>query len=93
MWSCYVADVMYSWVGVGAFVYCTLFQVLFLVRRENREDANKFGKGSTIMTEWITESKYPEYKEYQMRVNKFIPGPSAFRGGDETPAPITKKDQ
>lgn len=52
-----------------------------------------FGEGSTIMTESISGSKYPEYKEYQMRVNKFIPGPSAFRGGDETLAPISKKDQ
>lgn len=93
MWSCYVADVVYSWVGVGALVYCALFQVLSPCEKEDQGDTNTSGKGSTIMTEWITGSKYSEYKEYQMRVNKFIPGPSTFRGGDETPAPIAKKNQ
>ncbi|KAF3770001.1 DUF1295-domain-containing protein [Cryphonectria parasitica EP155] len=29
--------------------------------------------GSTILTEWITAKKYPEYTEYQRQVGKFIP--------------------
>lgn len=28
---------------------------------------------STILTEWITGGKYPEYKEYQQQVGKFFP--------------------
>lgn len=28
---------------------------------------------STVLTEWITGSKYPEYKEYQRQVGKFFP--------------------
>lgn len=28
---------------------------------------------STILTEWITAGKYPEYKEYQRQVGKFMP--------------------
>ena len=30
-------------------------------------------QASTWLTEWITSSKYPEYKEYQARVGKFLP--------------------
>lgn len=30
-------------------------------------------QASTWFTELITSSKYPEYKEYQSRVSKFIP--------------------
>lgn len=33
MWSCYVADVTYSWAGAGAFFYCAVFQVPSLGRR------------------------------------------------------------
>lgn len=29
--------------------------------------------GSTILTEVITAGKYPEYKEYQRQVGKFVP--------------------
>ncbi|PSS03799.1 hypothetical protein BD289DRAFT_97607 [Coniella lustricola] len=29
--------------------------------------------GSTILTEWITAGKYPEYSEYQKQVAKFLP--------------------
>lgn len=29
--------------------------------------------GSTILTEDITSKKYPEYAEYQLQVNKFLP--------------------
>ncbi|CAN8097254.1 unnamed protein product [Discula destructiva] len=28
---------------------------------------------STVLTEWITGGKYPEYKEYQRQVGKFMP--------------------
>lgn len=28
---------------------------------------------STVLTEWITGGKYPEYKEYQRQVGKFFP--------------------
>jgi steroid 5-alpha reductase family enzyme len=34
--------------------------------------------GSTILTEAVTAKKYPQYKEYQRLVAKFIPG---FLGG------------
>ncbi|PNS17944.1 hypothetical protein CAC42_3903 [Sphaceloma murrayae] len=30
-------------------------------------------QGSTPITEWISKGKYPEYKEYQARVGRFIP--------------------
>jgi steroid 5-alpha reductase family enzyme len=30
-------------------------------------------QGSTPLTEWISGSKYPEYKVYQQRVGKFLP--------------------
>lgn len=30
-------------------------------------------QGSTWLTELITSQKYPEYKEYQRRVNRFLP--------------------
>jgi len=30
-------------------------------------------QGSTPITEWISAGKYPEYKEYQKRVGKFLP--------------------
>lgn len=30
-------------------------------------------QGSTILTEWVTSGKYPEYREYQARVGKFLP--------------------
>lgn len=30
-------------------------------------------QGSTWFTELITAGKYPEYKEYQLRVNRFLP--------------------
>jgi steroid 5-alpha reductase family enzyme len=35
-------------------------------------------QGSTIFTESITAGKYPEYKEYQRLVAKFVPGLGAF---------------
>ncbi|RPB15397.1 DUF1295-domain-containing protein [Morchella conica CCBAS932] len=40
-------------------------------------------QASTLLTEWITAGKYKEYKEYQMRVNKFLPGWRTLIGGDE----------
>lgn len=30
-------------------------------------------QASTWLTEWISSDKYPEYKEYQARVGKFLP--------------------
>jgi len=39
-------------------------------------------QGSTWFTELITSKKYPEYKEYQMRVNRFIPRLSTDLPGD-----------
>ena len=39
-------------------------------------------QGSTWLTELITASKYPEYKEYQQRVAKFIPRLSTSLPGD-----------
>ena len=30
-------------------------------------------QGSTRLTEWISAGKYPEYREYQARVGRFIP--------------------
>lgn len=36
--------------------------------------------GSTIFTESITAAKYPDYKEYQLLVNKVVPGLGALMG-------------
>ena len=33
-------------------------------------------QASTWFTEWVTASKYPEYKEYQKQVGMFVPGPA-----------------
>ena len=38
-------------------------------------------QGSTPITEWISGSKYPEYKLYKKRVGRFLP--SFGRGWDE----------
>jgi steroid 5-alpha reductase family enzyme len=52
-------------------------------------------QGSTRFTEEISASKYPEYKEYQARVGKFIPRLSLEpRGGwkkEDSPSPEQKK--
>lgn len=37
-------------------------------------------QASTPLTEMITAEKYPEYKEYQRLVNKFVPGMNVFSG-------------
>lgn len=55
VWSCFNADVLYNWTGVGAASLLLLFQ------------------GSTWLTELISSQKYPEYKDYQRRVNRFLP--------------------
>jgi hypothetical protein len=39
-------------------------------------------QASTWFTELITAGKYPEYKEYQLRVGKFIPRLSTGLPGD-----------
>jgi steroid 5-alpha reductase family enzyme len=39
-------------------------------------------QGSTWFTELVSAGKYPEYKEYQQRVNKFIPRLSTDAPGD-----------
>ena len=44
-------------------------------------------QGSTWLTELVTAGKYPEYKEYQVMVNRFIPGRLALFGGDEKAPP------
>ena len=38
-------------------------------------------QGSTPITEWVTGSKYPEYKFYQQRVGRFLP--ALGKGWDE----------
>ncbi|KKY28185.1 hypothetical protein UCDDS831_g00367 [Diplodia seriata] len=45
-------------------------------------------QGSTWLTELLTAGKYPEYKEYQKQVGKFLPSP--FRGGYKPPAEPAK---
>lgn len=50
---------------------------------EGGKKANEWKQASTNLTESITAGKYPEYKEYQMRVNRFIPGLATLKGGDE----------
>ena len=42
--------------------------------------------GSTIFTESITSSKYPEYAEYQKRVSPIVPWPPRRRAATESPA-------
>lgn len=43
---------------------------------------------STILTEWITAGKYPEYAEYQKQVGKFMP--LSFRGYQPPATPAKK---
>ncbi|KAL0257011.1 hypothetical protein SLS55_007821 [Diplodia seriata] len=45
-------------------------------------------QGSTWLTELLTAGKYPEYKEYQKQVGKFLPSP--FRGGYKPPTEPAK---
>jgi steroid 5-alpha reductase family enzyme len=42
-------------------------------------------QGSTNFTEGISAGKYPEYKEYQALVNKFVPGFKTLIGQSEKP--------
>ncbi|OBT54368.1 hypothetical protein VE04_05510 [Pseudogymnoascus sp. 24MN13] len=44
-------------------------------------------QGSTWLTEKLTAQKYPEYKEYQKRVSKFIPRMSHALPGDPVDEP------
>ncbi|OAF57919.1 hypothetical protein VC83_05268 [Pseudogymnoascus destructans] len=44
-------------------------------------------QGSTWLTEKVTAQKYPEYKEYQKRVSKFIPRMSHALPGDPVEQP------
>jgi steroid 5-alpha reductase family enzyme len=44
-------------------------------------------QGSTWLTEKVTAEKYPEYKEYQKRVSKFIPRMSHALPGDPVEEP------
>ena len=39
-------------------------------------------QGSTWLTELITANKYPEYKEYQKKINKFVPRWSSALPGE-----------
>jgi hypothetical protein len=51
-------------------------------------------QASTWFTELITAKKYPEYKEYQQRVGKFLPKLSTDLPGDfsdQKPRPKTEK--
>ncbi|KAG9257278.1 uncharacterized protein F5Z01DRAFT_462106 [Emericellopsis atlantica] len=36
-------------------------------------------QGSTLLTEYITQNKYPEYKEYQKQVGMFFPSFTAYQ--------------
>jgi len=48
-------------------------------------------QASTWFTELITASKYPEYKEYQQRVGKFLPKGSSDLPGDFSEQKATPK--
>lgn len=48
-------------------------------------------QGSTSLTEEITASKYPEYKEYQLRVNRFLPRLTTDLAGDLDKAKVNVK--
>jgi steroid 5-alpha reductase family enzyme len=52
-------------------------------------------QGSTWFTESITASKYPEYKEYQQRVARFIPRLTADLPGDfsDQKAPVEARTE
>jgi steroid 5-alpha reductase family enzyme len=39
-------------------------------------------QASTVLTESISAGKYPQYKEYQVLVSKFVPGLKALIGGE-----------
>jgi len=47
--------------------------------------------GSTILTEWITAQKYPDYRIYQKKVGRFIPLPGYF--WPENDGPEAKKSR
>ena len=52
-------------------------------------------QGSTLFTEWVTASKYPEYKEYQKQVGMFVPGPGIDwkKLKNQTQAVVGKEDK
>ncbi|KAA8894243.1 hypothetical protein FN846DRAFT_975146 [Sphaerosporella brunnea] len=47
-------------------------------------------QASTNFTESISAGKYPEYREYQALVNKFVPGLKALKGRDDE-KPVKKE--
>jgi steroid 5-alpha reductase family enzyme len=48
-------------------------------------------QGSTWLTELITSKKYPEYKEYQRLVGKFLPNVLPVKAADEETEVVEKK--
>lgn len=50
--------------SIGALFNYTCFGTVFLT---------SLFQGSTILTEWITTKKYPEYKNYSASVSRFLP--------------------
>ena len=49
-------------------------------------------QGSTWFTELISAKKYPEYKEYQRRVGKFLPGLGSHAPGNFSDKQIGKAE-
>lgn len=47
-------------------------------------------QGSTPITEWISGSKYPEYKQYKKRVGRFLPS-LGYRWNEEEMAQLGTK--
>lgn len=47
-------------------------------------------QGSTWLTELLTAGKYPDYREYQSKVGKFLPSP--FKGPYVPAAEPAKQD-
>ena len=55
-------------------------------------------QGSTWFTELITSKKYPDYKEYQRRVGKFLPKltgtlPGDFSEGRQLQVPVEEEKE
>ncbi|KAI5804497.1 hypothetical protein EDC01DRAFT_423527 [Geopyxis carbonaria] len=49
-------------------------------------------QGSALFSESISSKKYPEYKEYQTHVNRFLPGLKSFKGFQQAMVPEPKQE-
>ncbi|RNA01712.1 hypothetical protein BpHYR1_015591 [Brachionus plicatilis] len=65
-------DFLKTNLSIGTLVNYSCFATVFLT---------SLFQGSTILTEWITTKKYPEYKNYSDRVSRFFPWFTTYQPG------------